>query len=73
MLCLSSTSNSFASSLISWEVNAVPSSHVILEGMFECLRKIETIARATMSASPFIRVEAERYFEKTSIPERMYV
>ena len=61
-----------ASQLISSEVNAVPRSHIILAGMYECLRQIETRARATMSASPCIRGSAKRYFE-TSIPERMYV
>ena len=38
--CLSSISNRFASSLISSDVNAVPKSHMILEGMNECLKKL---------------------------------
>ena len=38
--CLSSTSNRFASSLISSDVNAVPKSHMILEGMYERLKKL---------------------------------
>ena len=35
--------------------------------------KIEISARATMSASPSIRGIANRYFEKTSIPDKMKV
>ena len=71
--CLSLISRIVASSIIKCDVKAVPRSQIICDGMYECFRKIKISARATMSASPFIRGIANKYFEKTSIPDIMKV
>ena len=71
--CLSWTSSNCANSLIRWEVNAVPRSQIMVDGMYECRRKIDTSVLATKSASPFSSGTAKRYLENTSIADRIKV